>query len=120
MQAQTRSLPLPEPSPSLIPEVIRYINAHFTEPLTLDSISSAFYVSKFHLSRTFKEYTNATVYDYILSKRIGLARRLIRQGETAAAASEACGFSDYSNFYKAFTAKTGMTPAQFKTRQSEG
>lgn len=102
-------------SRELIPEVIRYINEHFTEPICLDEICGQFFISKFYLTRKFKEYTNATLYDYILSKRIGLARRLIRQGVTAAIVSEQCGFSDYSNFYKAFTAKTGMPPARFKS-----
>ncbi len=101
--------------PELIPEVIRYINGHFTESLTLDLICAEFFVSKYHLIRKFKEYTNATVYDYILSKRIALARRLIRQGTAVTAAAAQCGFSDYSNFYKSFSAKTGMTPAQFRT-----
>lgn len=113
-QAEQTAVTSAKPS-ALIPKVIRYLNAHFVEPLTLDSICTEFFISKFHLTRKFKEYTNTTIYDYILSKRIGLARRLIRQGATAAAAAEACGFSDYSSFYKIFAAKTGMTPADFKS-----
>lgn len=65
--------------PELIPEVIRYINGHFTESLTLDLICAEFFVSKISFDPQIQEYTNATVYDYILSKRIALARRLIRQ-----------------------------------------
>ena len=99
--------------------MLRYINEHFTDPLTLDDLCTEFFLSKFYLIRKFKEYTNATIYDYIISKRIGLARKLIRQGMSAAEACERCGFSDYSNFYKAFTAKTGMTPAQFKKCRGE-
>ncbi|MFQ9951435.1 MAG: helix-turn-helix domain-containing protein [Clostridium sp.] len=75
---------------------------------------SEFFVSKYHLIRKFKEYINPTVYHYILSKRIVLARHLIRQGVAVTSVAEECGFSDYSNFYKAFTAKLGMPPAQFK------
>ncbi len=99
---------------NIIPEVIKYINEHLLESLSLDDICNEFFISKFHLIRKFKEYTNSTVYDYIITKRIIVARKLIRQGITATNACEQCGFSDYSNFYKSFTSKTGMTPSQFK------
>ena len=113
-QKEHQSSPDLQKKPALVPDVIRYINKHFTEPLKLDDICSEFFVSKYHLIRKFKEYTNTTVYHYILSKRIVLARHLIRQGVAVTSVAEQCGFSDYSNFYKAFTAKLGMTPAQFK------
>ena len=103
-----------EDASDTVPGVIRYINAHLDEELTLDSICAEFFVSKFHLIRKFKEYTNATVYDYIVSKRIAYAKKLLRQGETAARTAALCGFLGYSNFYRAFVAKTGTTPKKFK------
>lgn len=108
--ATTRS----EESQELIPSVIRYINEHFTEQINLDLLSERFYITKFYLLRRFKEYTNSTIYDYVLEKRISLARRLIRQGASAASAGEQCGFSDYSSFYRAFCAKTKLSPSAFK------
>ena len=102
----------------MIPAVMAYIDRHYTEPLSLDRLCGEFFVSKYHLSRRFKVYTNTTVYDYILSKRVGLARRLLRQGFSASDAGEKCGFSDYSNFYKAFVRKTGLTPSRFKENVS--
>ena len=99
---------------SLISEVIQYINQHYIEQLSLDTICEEFYVSKFYLNRRFKEYTKLTIYDYILSKRIALARRLIRSGVTANETAEKCGFGDYSTFYRAFISKTNQTPKEFK------
>lgn len=101
---------------NIIPAVIAYINEHLSEPLSLERLSEHFSVSKYHLIRKFKSYTNSTVYDYIISKRISLAKRLLREGASATNACMQCGFSDYSNFYKSFQAKTGMTPAQFKKK----
>lgn len=98
----------------IIPQVIRYINEHLTEKLTLEDISSRFFISKYYLIRKFKSYTNATVYDYIISKRIVLAKKLIRKGISATDTCMQCGFTDYSNFYKAFAEKSGLTPAEFK------
>lgn len=102
----------------IIPDIIKYINEHLKENLTLEDICNEFFISKFHLIRKFKEHTNSTVYDYIISKRIIIAKKLIRQGFTAINACQECGFSDYSNFYRAFVNKTGMTPSNFKSQSS--
>lgn len=102
----------------IIPAIIAYIDEHYTEPISLDGLCGEFFISKYHLSRRFKAYTHSTVYDYILSKRVSLARRLIRQGFSASDAGEKCGFSDYSSFYKAFVRKTGLTPSRFKENVS--
>ena len=100
----------------VIPQVIRYITEHFSEPLTLEDIAAKFFVSKSYLNRHFKAYTNATVYAYIMSLRLTHARRMLREGIPAVEAGRECGFSDYSTFYKAFKTQTGFSPQQFKSR----
>ena len=100
----------------VIPQVIRYITAHFSEPLTLEDIAAEFFVSKSYLNRHFKAYTNSTVYAYIMALRLTHARRMLREGTPAVEAGRECGFSDYSTFYKAFKTQTGLSPQQFKSR----
>lgn len=101
---------------AVIPQVIRYLTEHFREPLRLDDLAARFFISKSYLNRHFKSYTNATVYAYLMALRITHARRMLREGATAAEAGRECGFSDYSTFYKAFKAQTGITPQEFKAR----
>lgn len=101
---------------AVIPQVIRYLTEHFREPLRLDDLAARFFISKSYLNRHFKAYTNATVYAYLMALRITHARRMLREGATAAEAGRECGFSDYSTFYKAFKAQTGITPQEFKAR----
>ena len=100
----------------VIPQVIRYITEHFSEPLTLEDIAAEFFVSKSYLNRHFKAYTNSTVYAYIMALRLTHARRMLREGIPAVEAGRECGFSDYSTFYKAFKTQTGLSPQQFKNR----
>lgn len=100
----------------VIPQVIRYITEHFSEPLTLEDIAAEFFVSKSYLNRHFKAYTNSTVYAYIMALRLTHARRMLREGILAVEAGRECGFSDYSTFYKAFKTQTGLSPQQFKSR----
>ena len=101
---------------AVIPQVIRYLTEHFREPLRLDDLAARFFISKSYLNRHFKAYTNATVYAYLMALRITHARRMLREGATAAEAGREWGFSDYSTFYKAFKAQTGITPQEFKAR----
>ena len=100
----------------VIPQVIRYITEHFSEPLTLEDIAAEFFVSKSYLNRHFKGYTNSTVYAYIMALRLTHARRMLREGVPAVEAGRECGFSDYSTFYKAFKTQTGLSPQQFKSK----
>lgn len=100
----------------VIPQVIRYITEHFSDPLTLEDIAAEFFVSKSYLNRHFKAYTNSTVYAYIMALRLTHARRMLREGIPAVEAGRECGFSDYSTFYKAFKTQTGLSPQQFKSR----
>lgn len=64
-----------------IQQVIRYINLHYTENLTLDFLCNRFYISKFYLSRSFENATGKSIYQYVLEKRMIMARQLLISGE---------------------------------------
>jgi AraC-like DNA-binding protein len=97
---------------TLVSEVVDYLNAHLAEQLSLDQLASLFFVSKYHLCRTFKRATGATVLEYLTHKRVLQARTLLDQGLSPALAANACGFGDYSTFYRAFRHVTGHAPSQ--------
>ena len=95
-------------------QVIRYIDANFTRSITLEEMAERFFISKYHLLRRFKKLTNSTVHQYILTKRILLARALLRQGMNPADVATECGFQTYSGFYQAFLSQTGQKPSSFQ------
>ena len=100
-------------------ELIRYINQNAAQPLSLDHLEDVFGISKFVLLHEFKDYTGMSVYQYILTRRVILAQELIRQGAKPNQACEQSGFSDYTSFYRAFKARTGMSPNQYGKSQQE-
>lgn len=61
-------------------EIIRYINEHLKDPLTLEGLAGTFYMSKNHLTSIFKRATGTTVARYILYKRMAVVRGNSRQG----------------------------------------
>ena len=56
-------------------EILRYINEHLTEHLTLEGLAEKFYMSKNHLTAIFKRAAGTTVARYILYKRMTIARK---------------------------------------------
>lgn len=100
-------------SPGPMNPLLRYLNAHLTEPLSLDHLAETFYLSKYALLRAFKEHTGMSIHQYLLTKRILLAQELLAQGVKPYEVSSQCGFSDYTGFYRAFRQRTGVSPAQY-------
>ncbi len=99
--------------PDRISEVIRYINGHITEPLSLDMLAEQFFISKYTLLHEFKSYANISVYQYILSKRILYAQLLMQRGLSPGSASKQSGFNDYAGFYRAFVRQNNITPQTY-------
>lgn len=90
--------------------VIDYINRHLSEELSLDRLCSRFYISKPQLCRIFKAATGSTVWSYITIKRLMAAQQMIRAGTAPTRAAAACGFNDYSVFYRAWRRRFGTSP----------
>lgn len=94
-------------------EVIKYVDANIRNELNLNELGDLFYLSPQHLTRVFKKHTGSTIYDYIISKRIALAKDHIKKGASLGYSSSAAGFSNYSSFYKAFKTRLGFCPAHY-------
>lgn len=94
-------------------QIIAYINDNLTENLSLDYLANEFYLSKYYLSRKFKEFTGLSLYQYIMKKRLLLARNMLRTGTSVMNTCFLCGFNDYSNFFKAFKREFGKNPSSY-------
>ena len=95
----------------LVDQVLHYIGRHITEELTLDGLAERFFVSKYHLSHTFTRDVGVSLHRYITLRRLLMARQLLGAGVAAGQVSAACGFSDYTSFYRAFKAEYGISPS---------
>ena len=95
-------------------ELISYVNENLTRDISLSSVSEYVHMSPSQVNRIFKRLTGTSVYDYILSKRLVMVREMIEAGEGAVAASQMCGFGDYSSFYRLYKKRTGQAPGDVK------
>ena len=104
-------LPKPHSSEnSRILDILRYIDAHLTEDLTIDTISEQFYISKYHMMRLFRQEVGLTIHNYLCDRRLIHARELISQGLSATESCFRSGFRSYSSFTRAYGKRFGTTP----------
>lgn len=99
-------------SDSQIEKLLRYINLHLDEDLSIDRLAGHFFFSKYHMMRKFKEETGYTIHTYIVSKRLLLSRTLISQGVPVMKAARRSGFHDYTTFIRAYKKHFGLSPTQ--------
>ena len=99
----------------MIEDIIAYIDDHLEEKIQIDDLADKFYLSKFHLSRKFREQTGTTLYRFIQKKKLIHAKELLLMDLPVIEVSQLCGFGDSSTFFRAFRNEYGMTPRQFYT-----
>ncbi|KUO71494.1 MAG: AraC family transcriptional regulator [Clostridia bacterium BRH_c25] len=93
-----------------IGEVIRHINDNLCGDMSIESLASKFYMSRYHLMHKFKDQTGYTIHSYILQKRLMMANTLIKSGRSMIEVCTECGFGDYSSFVRAFKKMYGLSP----------
>ena len=100
----------------LIAGILRYLNDHYREEISLDSLASSLGFSKYYLSHLFREEMGTSLYQYILSKRLIYAYDLLVSGFKPQEASRLSGFRDYVNFYRTFKNEFSVTPSSLYRR----
>ncbi|PXY00243.1 AraC family transcriptional regulator [Halomonas sp. LBP4] len=91
-----------------------YILAHLEADLSLDDISQAAHLSKYHFLRLFRQQFGITPHQYVLSCRVNAARSALEAGVVPNDVAFRYGFADLSHFNRRFKRIYGMTPYQYQ------
>lgn len=102
-------------------DVKKYLDAHYAEDVTLDVLSSRFFISKFYLSRSFSARFHTTIGEYLLRRRVTAAKALLRfSNRTVFEIAKDCGVPDANYFSKVFLKAEGVTPSAFRKQWQPG
>ncbi|MFG6177876.1 helix-turn-helix domain-containing protein [Halomonas sp. THAF12] len=91
-----------------------YILAHLADDVSLDDISQAAHLSKYHFLRLFRQQFGITPHQYVLNCRINAARSALEAGAVPSDVAIRFGFADLSHFNRRFKRIYGMTPHQYQ------
>ena len=95
----------------------RYIDLHYTEPLTVSSLCRMLYISKSKLYQISLDAFGMGVSDYIRRLRMERAKQLLRDGELPVwQIAEQVGVHDANYFIRAFKADVGTTPRAYRSK----
>lgn len=98
-----------------IREAIRFIHKNYQTKVTQQDTAEAAGLSPAYFSKLFKLETNTTFTEYLASKRVEEAKRLLRTTSlTLGDIAFECGFEDQSYFTKVFTRLVGTSPSSFR------
>lgn len=98
-------------------EIHQYIEAHFTEKITLEGLSQQFHVSKYYMLREFKKQYHVTIIQFMNQCRMNYAKKLLRFTDwRVEKIAEACGIRDASYFNRVFRTTEGISACEFRKR----
>ena len=105
---------------SLLMKTLTYIEENLTQDLKTETIADACCVSKSSLEKTFKYFTNFSVHDYLLRRRIMRASQLMITNQTLSLLDVAVeyGYSSHEAFTRTFINVWNCTPSEFREKYS--
>ncbi len=105
---------------SLAQQVLLYCDNHYTEPLSLETLSRHFGVSRFYLSHVFSDKIKINFNSYLHMLRIQAAKQLL-QHEARAITEIAyqVGYNNIRSFNRHFCAATGYSPTEYRRRSHD-
>lgn len=105
---------------STVERILAYLDGH-SDAVTLKDVATRFGYHPNYVSGLVKRETGRTFSQIVRERRMARAVLLMRNTELSLEEiSTLLGYSDHSNFYKAFKAHFGTTPREFATQHADG
>lgn len=99
--------------------IIEYINEHYTEKLSLNSIAETYFLSIPYLSKIFKKYIGVNFSDYLTSIRLSNSvTELINSDLSIESIAEKNGFPNTRSFVSSFKKQYNSLPSEYRKDKS--
>ena len=98
--------------------ILEYVNAHFQEELTLETVARAVGVHPVTVSKLFSKRTGTSFSNHLQYQRCAYgAKLLLTQKDSVSQIAFECGFGSVRSFNRAFLSIYGKTPSQYRSEQ---
>ena len=102
---------------AVVEAAVRYIEAHYAEPLSLGEVARHTAMSPSRLAHLFKQHTQRSLLAYLHEYRVGQAcERLLASRATVGAIAAEMGYGDLRFFQRVFARVTGCAPTEYRRR----
>lgn len=98
-----------------VAQVKAYLDGHYREKLTLESVAEYFFINKYYLARLFREKYGVTLTTYLQQVRITHAKRLLRfTDKKIESIGMECGVGELPYFSRVFKKMEGVSPSEYR------
>ncbi|MFI9823752.1 AraC family transcriptional regulator [Streptomyces sp. NPDC052013] len=110
----------PRPGPVLARQLRELLDEHVVEGLTLKDAAALLDAHPAHLVRAFSSAYGIAPHQYLMSRRVGRARRLLLEGGSPSQVALDTGFYDQAHLTRHFRKLVGVTPGRYRDGQRPG
>ena len=104
----------------LLTDIANYVQKHLSEPVDIDALSKAMFISRTHLAVKFKKETGMTLTEFVLKEKVEEGKRLLRYTDKPISAIAAyLGFSSQSHFANVFKKYANSSPNEYRLKHNK-
>ena len=97
----------------------RFLDANYAQNITLDTLVDVTHMNKYYLVHSFTKYTGLSPINYLIQKRVQASMDLLcNTNHSIAQIASSTGFASQSYFSQIFKKAVGLSPNQYRKRNS--
>jgi AraC family transcriptional regulator len=102
-------------TPARLRKVVELVHAEMEGDLSLEELADAAGLSITHFSQMFRESTGQSPHQFVLHRRVDLAKEMLRAAEMRVLdVAVACGFKTQQHFARVFRRVCGASPTEYR------
>lgn len=95
--------------------ILKYVEEHYSEPISIEDMAAISYYSKSHFMKFFKSHMGMGFIEYLNDYRLTMAERILQSREDSVLnVAQSCGFDNLSYFHRLFKRKYGVAPGRWR------
>jgi AraC-like DNA-binding protein len=104
-------------SKDALKSILEYCCTHFTEDISLETLSKELHLNKSYISQVLNQQTNMSLRSFVNTLRVDAACRMLRNTERSITEiAQDVGYDSIRSFNRAFSGITSMTPKDYRNR----